>query len=80
MTLNTRRYKASTPPATMRKHDSLIIKKFNGQDVARFLAPKGGWTQWDIWQATQQLHPKWTNEPICLYLGKSALTTESIDT
>lgn len=62
---------------TTNKRLPLIIKNQSGQHVARFLAPLGGWTQWDVWQARQHLHPKWANEPISLYLGDILLTTES---
>ncbi|AYV24995.1 hypothetical protein ECB94_27130 (plasmid) [Vibrio mediterranei] len=67
----------NAPVLTSNKHRPLIIKNQSKQHIARFLAPKGGWTQWDVWQAIQQLPPKWGNESLSLYLGDTFLTTES---
>lgn len=51
------------------KHSTLILKNRKGNQLARFVAPKHGWTPWDLWQLRQQLPPQWINQHVDAYLG-----------
>ncbi len=33
----------------------LVFKTLDGRQLARFIAPKWGWTLWDLWQVRQQI-------------------------
>ncbi|WP_390241757.1 hypothetical protein [Vibrio sp. R78045] len=51
------------------KNETLLFKTLQDQQLARFIAPKQGWTTWDLWQVRQQLPPHWFNQGANAYLG-----------
>lgn len=54
---------------TSNKHHSLIIQTPSGQQFARYIAPKWGWTPWDLWQIRQRIPPQWLLYELNAYLG-----------
>lgn len=57
------------------KHETLLFKNLQGQQLARFIAPKQGWTTWDLWQVRQQLPPHWFSQGANAYLGDMLIST-----
>ena len=55
------------------KHHALIFKALDGRQLARFTAPKSGWTPWDIWQVRQQLPANWWQAGAHAYLGETLI-------
>ena len=60
------------------KHETLVFKNLSGQQLARFIAPKQGWTTWDLWQVRQQLPPHWFAQGVKAYLGEELIGSTAI--
>ncbi|MDK9783756.1 hypothetical protein KIT90_20465 [Vibrio sp. B172a] len=55
------------------KHLPLIYKRLDGRQLARFIAPKWGWTPWDLWQVRQQIPLEWWQAGAEAYLGDALI-------